>query len=112
MLEKDLQPTNENIISTFLKDALDRNNELYNYVTILDEVDKCYSIAIDSYWGTGKTFFVKQLKMIYDINNDFAYEHFENDEVKKAWSKLCNNDDSCAKNYTSIYSPQKAAHYI
>lgn len=103
MLDKDLQPTKENIIATFLKDALDRNNELYNYVNILNEVDKCYSIAIDSYWGTGKTFFVKQLKMIYDINNDFAYEHFENDEVKKAWSKLCNNDDSCAKNYTSIY---------
>lgn len=102
MLEKDLQPTNENIISTFLKDALDRNNELYNYVTILDEVDKCYSIAIDSYWGTGKTFFVKQLKMIYDINNDFAYDHFENAEVKKAWNTLCDND-SCAKKYTSIY---------
>nr|WP_289128671.1 P-loop NTPase fold protein [uncultured Megamonas sp.] len=34
-----------------------------------------FSIAIDNDWGTGKTFFVKEVKMILDAYNEHSYDY-------------------------------------
>ena len=31
--------------------------------------DNCYSVALNGDWGSGKTFFVKQVKLILDAHN-------------------------------------------
>ena len=66
MKKHDLQPTDDNIRNTFIRDSIGRNKDLVNVIKIIDSIDESFSIALDSYWGSGKTFFVKQVKMILD----------------------------------------------
>lgn len=89
-----LKPTPENIFSTFVNDSVGRNNDLLYFINILDSIDESFSIALDSYWGTGKTFFVKQVKMILDAYNDNSYDHLDKtqrNKVKEEWKKLSKN---------------------
>ena len=43
----------------------------YNFFSILDSIDCNMSIALDSGWGTGKTFFVKQIETL--LNYYYLY---------------------------------------
>lgn len=56
----ELEPTFENVANTFLNDTLKRNNYLYKFYELLNNIDSCFSICLDGAWGCGKTFFVKQ----------------------------------------------------
>lgn len=93
MRKNDLQPTDDNIRSTFYNDSIGRNKDLVNFIKIIDSIDESFSIALDSYWGSGKTFFVKQVKMILDANNEFTYDSVEEkDKVLKTWDNWLKND--------------------
>ena len=62
MKSLDLQPTESNLLETYVKDSIDRNTALHHFVDFLDALEDSWSIAIDGQWGSGKTFFVKQIK--------------------------------------------------
>lgn len=81
MKSLELQPTYENLISTFNGDLLDRNQFLYRFIELLDAVEDGCVIAIDNQWGSGKTFFVKQAKLLVDSFNGFT--NYVEDEDKK-----------------------------
>lgn len=66
----DLKPTYENLYQTFLEDTIKRNQDVFRFVTALDSLDDSCSIALDGNWGCGKTFFVKQVKMVLDAANE------------------------------------------
>ena len=85
----DLQPTKENLIRTYVENAIDRNDFLHNFIDFLDVVEGSMSVAIDGRWGSGKTFFVKQAKMILDSFNTHItlYDTTGLDEVKQTWLK-------------------------
>ena len=68
----DLEPTYENIKKTLKDNIIGRNEELYNFFSILDSIDGNMSIALDSGWGTGKTFFVKQIETL--LNYIMVYQ--------------------------------------
>ena len=85
----EIQPTYENLISTFQKDAIGRNESLFHFLTLLNELEKCTSIALEGYWGSGKTFFVKQSKMLIEAFNPF--------------SNMCENDKKVFKEYPNYY---------
>ncbi len=65
----ELKPTPENLLNTFLEDTISRDTDIFRFIDILNSVDDCCSIALDGNWGCGKTFFVKQTKMIMDAHN-------------------------------------------
>lgn len=65
-----IEPTFENILNTFEQDALGRNKDLVCFVEMLNSIDGSCSISLDAPWGAGKTFFVKQVKMILDAFNE------------------------------------------
>ena len=93
MEKRDLVPNYENVCSTFCNDTIGRNEELACFINLLDNITGPYAIAIDGQWGSGKTFFVKQAKMLLDVYNpcsqliEWNIED-QRDKVKKAWSKL------------------------
>ena len=60
----ELEPTFENVANTFLNDTLKRNNYLYKFYELLNNIDSCFSICMDGAWGCGKTFFVKQAQLL------------------------------------------------
>lgn len=66
-----LNPTEENIRETLLNDKLGRNEELRQFVRLLNSIDGNCTIALDGDWGSGKTFFVKQAQMIIDSFNEY-----------------------------------------
>ncbi len=60
----ELEPTEENLISTLSDNVLGRNEEISHFYSMLSDVEYPCSIALDGYWGCGKTFFVKQTHLV------------------------------------------------
>ena len=102
MKKLDLQPTENNLRDCFIKNTIGRNKDILNFIRILDAIDENYSIALDSYWGSGKTFFVKQVMMILDSLSEKAYTCFEGKEqILNCWKMLSKNTE--LKSYATIY---------
>lgn len=68
----DLSPTEENLKRTYREDSIGRNNSLFHFIRLLNTIESGFSIALDGHWGSGKTFFVKQAKMVLEANNEFT----------------------------------------
>lgn len=75
MKSLELKPNKEILLETLEKNIIGRNIEIINFIRLLDSIKSNFSIAIDNDWGTGKTFFVKQAKMILDAYNDHSYDY-------------------------------------
>lgn len=67
-----LKPTDENILNTYLSDSIGRNEEIFHFVNILNSMNGSCSISLEGKWGSGKTFFIKQVEMVLNANNDFV----------------------------------------
>lgn len=108
MKQNELYPTFENIKNSFLKDNIGRNNDLVGFVCIIDSIENNYTISLDSAWGSGKTFFVMQVKMILDALNVNSYYKFEKDDDKEKiiekWNTLLyNSNNVLSKSYIPVY---------
>lgn len=57
----ELKPTQENIIKTMNSNILGRNQKIKDFIKILYALEDLNIISLDGDWGTGKTFFVKQV---------------------------------------------------
>ncbi|MBQ9062145.1 MAG: hypothetical protein IJ121_04865 [Eubacterium sp.] len=64
-----IKPTENNILDCMLKDSLARNRILFSFCEEIMTMNEAVTIALDGGWGTGKSFFVKQAKMIFDALN-------------------------------------------
>lgn len=79
MKSYELKPNYDNLLKTYLEDTIGRNNDIFRFVSMLNAIDANCSIVLDGNWGNGKTFFVKQIKMFLDANNDFITPNHEED---------------------------------
>lgn len=86
----ELQPTHENILATFEKDILGRNLDVLRFTELLNSIDSGCSIALDARWGAGKTFFVKQVKLVLDaFNVHIENPHSEdNERIQSTWNSI------------------------
>lgn len=88
-----LEPTYENLINHYLEDTIGRNDDLFYFVRILSGLKSGSAVALNAAWGSGKTFFVKQAKMLIDIHNpnsDIDIEFMNKEEIasiKKVYNK-------------------------
>lgn len=79
-----LEPTYENLMNHYLNDTIGRNDDLFYFVRILSGLSSGSAVALNAAWGSGKTFFVKQAKMLIDIHNpnsDIAKECLNQEEI-------------------------------
>ena len=65
----DLKPTKKNLIEMLEKDSLGRNRAIYRFIGLLLSIEDATTISIDGDWGSGKTFFVKQLQLVLEAYN-------------------------------------------
>lgn len=72
MKRADILPTNENLINSLINNTINRDKDIAYFVKLLNSITGNYTISIDDEWGNGKTFFVKQVKLVIDIYNDFV----------------------------------------
>ena len=91
----ELKPTKENLLSTYKNDQIGRNTDIHAFVDILNSLEDSCSIALDGAWGSGKTFFVKQVKMILESCSPIESKSEYSEEVKTVW-----------KNYHSGREPE------
>lgn len=99
-------PDDRTILDCLANDILDRNADVVRFCTILDSCHECTVISLDGAWGSGKTFFVKQVKMLLD---GFC----ENSKLEKGLydrlARIRSADDSKYKNlsfkqkHTTVY---------
>lgn len=88
-----MQPTRENLIRTFENDAIGRNADIFRFADILDSIEDSCTVALDASWGSGKTFFVRQVKLWLDAHNDFI-SSLSDDEKEKVLQVGPNGCDS------------------
>lgn len=105
MKKLELKATEENIIESLENDAIGRNNEVFNFSKLLSTLEGPYSVAIDSEWGSGKTFFVKQVKMLLDsLNPQSKVDKETSDKILKKFNLDKELNENSEKVDDSIYS--------
>lgn len=93
MKKSDLQPTYENLLKCFEEDSIGRNYELVNFVRLINSVEGAFSIALNGKWGSGKTFFVKQTKMLFEAFNEHTQmlndiTEDDRESIKDLWNRF------------------------
>lgn len=100
MKYRNILPTDENIVRTFCEDFVGRNHDVIDFCRILNSVEGPYTLAVDGGWGSGKSFYVKQVKLLLDYFNpkidilnhysDQLQNYFsEQTELQKKGALLC-----------------------
>lgn len=77
----DLKPTKENVFMTLSNDKIHRREYINRFIYFLDNIDSSVSVSIDGDWGSGKTFFIKQIVYILLQTNKFI-KNISNQENK------------------------------
>lgn len=73
-MNTELKPTQENILNTIKDNKLGRNATIKNFIKILYAMSEQNIISLNGDWGSGKTFFTKQLvEVIKCINIEDYY---------------------------------------
>ena len=105
MKSYELQPTYNNLLNTYLNDTIARDMDVFRFIGILDSIDDSCSIALEGGWGSGKTFFVKQAKMVLDAYNDFicSYDDTDRDKIKNQWIQHHKNQPAELQTQVSVY---------
>ena len=79
MKNYDLKPTIENVLATLKNDKIRRREYVIRFIDFLDNLNQNASVAIDGDWGSGKTFFIKQIAYILLQTNKFIKKSSNND---------------------------------
>lgn len=104
MRKYELDINETNIISTLVSDPIGRNREVFDFLTLLDNIDESAKISIDADWGNGKTFFVKQICVLLRYLRDITFkEKRDSDNDKKLEQLIINNKKSMKKTYIPVY---------
>lgn len=102
MKSYEIQPTDENILKTLLEDTIGRDKDIRYFIQTLDKLEGHWSISLDSQWGSGKTFFVKQTKLVLEAFNDNIKKDIEPTDVADI-KKTFKNDLGITQSFLPIY---------
>lgn len=85
----ELKPTLENITHSYINNTIGRKLDVDHFVNLLSSIDNNTVISLDGAWGSGKTFFIHQVKLLLDAHNDFKRESQTDfhEKIKKCWSQ-------------------------
>lgn len=86
MKKYELLPTEENILDTLYQDTINRNKDIVYFYNVLQAQESASTIALDGRWGSGKTFFVKQIQMVINALN--PSNNMEQEKKMKTIAKL------------------------
>lgn len=94
----DLTPTNENVYQTFFDDKIGRNPKVFKFISLINRINSSCSISLDGSWGSGKTIFVKQVKMVLDALNQYKeksdFTDQQEEKVTNVFTNLCDKANS------------------
>lgn len=91
-------PTDENALALLQKDPVGRNLSVFRFIKLIDSVDGNCSIALNGEWGSGKTMFIKQVKLLMDYHN--PQSRFP-EELRSYVEQF--KDVPCYDSYSTVY---------
>lgn len=106
MKSTEITPSYENLLKTFNGDSIGRDEDVLRFASILNSISSSYTIALDSSWGSGKTFFVKQVKMFLDANNTFVHSISDDDR-----QSIINKWSATFRSAMPDFQPQVCVYY-
>lgn len=75
--------TIDKIIESLQKNNIDRNSTVFNFIKMISKIEENEIIAVNGGWGTGKTFFVKQVELLINFVNNIGEDgNYLNEELK------------------------------
>lgn len=92
-------PTEENLKETLYNDTIGRNKDIVYFYNILQAQESASAIAVDGRWGSGKTFFVRQTKMVINALNSSCTMD-EETKAKITSSLPFSKNDEIKENYS------------
>ena len=95
-----ITPTDENALDLLAKNPINRNASVTRFIKLIDSVEGNCSIALNGEWGSGKTMFVKQVKLVMDFNNPHS-KLSERESLSSRVEFL--SDTSCYASYSTVY---------
>jgi len=95
-----LKPTNENAIKMLREDPIGRREDIFRFIHLIDAIDDSCVIALNGDWGSGKTFFIKQVKLILDSKNSLSTMP---EETRNAVQNAIRTNFSCGEHYSTVY---------
>lgn len=95
-----LKPTEENALQLMKSDPIGRNQAVFRFVQMLDNIDDCCTIAVNGEWGAGKTFFIRQVKLILDAQNP---QSKMDKELRNDVNRLIPDDFKYQNSYATVY---------
>lgn len=106
-MSAELSPTKENVLFTLEENLLGRNAELLHFLELLNGINEAMSISLNGYWGSGKTFFVKQAELSLNCLNPFSngLTEEERSRISSCFMKI--KSDWLSESY----KPQIAVYY-
>ena len=101
----EIKPTTENIINMLDKNAIGRNQYISSFLEMLDNINDNFTIFINGDWGTGKTFFVKQIYTLLTYYNEYINKEVEEykPQLETILQREYFKDLKLAKNFVPIY---------
>lgn len=111
MKSLDLTPTNENVYNSLINDSIGRGEFVRQFVKMLNAIEDNCTIALEGNWGSGKTFFVKQVKMVLDAHNPNyqPVNGFLTEERRKAIKEKCSEFNT--EDGSTELKPQLCVYY-
>ena len=111
MKSLDLTPTNENVYNSLINDSIGRGEFVRQFVKMLNAIEDNCTIALEGNWGSGKTFFVKQVKMVLNAHNPNyqPVNGFLTEERRKAIKEKCSEFN--AEDGSTELKPQLCVYY-
>lgn len=110
MKKATLDPTDENILQTIKDNGTGgRNKEIKEFVEALDMIESNMFICLDADWGTGKTFYVRQIEKTLEyhtlkkINEQSCDEQYSYNEMCKYFSGTELEEIDTENSYLPIY---------
>lgn len=105
MKRLNVEATNENILHYIENDILHRTNDIVDFIQLLESIEDNAFIALDGAWGTGKTFFVRQIETTLNYHNKKVFGKGIEVQEQQAYTKNVVLGDKLQlnKTYLPIY---------
>lgn len=104
----ELFPTPDNLYQSFTSNTIGRRVDVWAFCEMLNSIESAYCVSIDGSWGSGKTFFVKQVKMVLDaLNVNIKNEELTEEQIQTV-RESCNN---LSQGHLEEMQPQVCVYY-
>lgn len=100
--------TEDNLVNYLERDSIERNQDISRFYKLLEAQNSSCAIAIDGRWGSGKTVFVKQLKLLIEALNVSSNMKEETRSVVKSRLGFQSDDHGCS--FAVYYDAWKNDH--